>query len=304
MNDKVKEAYEFLGLPEEVQMEEVNRRFDMLLKRRRSIGAPGTAEALAFEKEVQAYRLILDTHAKQEVEEAESSRLQKYGRFAGTARRLEDFFRLYRTQVIIGIIAVAVLIGGGIAYKNHLDKQRYLASLPPVDLNIMFLGNFMAEDDPEGDGAPLEAAILKSFPDWKRVETRLIPLTSNGGATEVAYRQKAMAEMSVDPPDLVVLDKDTLAWLAQGDGLETLKDSWLTEWLGGKNGEGVVEKAVDADDGIEAVYGINFTDSKLAASLPVLHNDTKLIAGVFANSKNHDKALEFLKEAAEQESAK
>lgn len=299
MNDKLKDAYEFLGLPQDVSMDEVNRRFDLLLKRRKSVGAPGTAEALAFEKEVQAYRLILDEHARREVEEAENNRLQKYGRMAGTVRRLEEFLRVYRTQAVIGIIVLIALIGGGIAYNNHLEKQRYLASLPPVDLNIMFLGNFMSEDDPKGDGAPLEAAILKSFPDWKRVETEIIPLNNSGGATDMAYRQKAMAELAVDPPDLVIMDKDTLNWLAQGGGLDKLEDSWLAE-AGVNADSSVVMKSADAEDGQEAPYGIAFTDTALAQSLPLQYTD--LIAGVYPRAENKEKAIEFVKEAIKEAS--
>ncbi|MFD1773026.1 hypothetical protein [Paenibacillus rhizophilus] len=304
MKDEVKEAYKLLGLPEDVTKEEVNRRFDLLLKRRKSASGSGTAESgpfLAYEDEMKAYRLILDDWARTETQEAENKRLAKWGRFAGTASRLEDFFRLYKTHVLVTVAIIAVLIAGGVALQNHLEEKRIEASLPPVDLNIMFIGNYMPENDPNGDGQPLEEAILKAFPDWRRVEVQTLYIPSSnsgGGAGDMAYTQKAVAELTASPPDLLVLDKDTLPWLAQQGGLELLDETQLAKWFGSGSKDGHVRKALNVKDGIEHPYGIDFTDSALASSLPLKH--AELIAGVYGGASNKEKAFQFLERCAAQ----
>lgn len=69
MNEKLKQAYEKLGLSENVSREEINKRFDLLIKRRKSKASE--EERSAPEEDFQAFKFILDTLDKQEIEEAE-----------------------------------------------------------------------------------------------------------------------------------------------------------------------------------------------------------------------------------------
>lgn len=302
MKDEVKEAYRLLGLPEDVTKEEVNRRFDLLLKRRKSASSsetPDSGLSQTYEDEMKAFRLILDDWARTEVQEAENKRLAKWGRFAGTAGRVEDFFRLYKTHVLVTIAIVAVLIAGVAGVQNYLEKKRIEASLPPVDLNVIFIGNYTAENDLEGNGQPVEEALLKAFPEWRRVEVTTLyipPSNSEGGGGDMVYVQKAIAELTASTPDVLILDKDTLPWLAQQGGLELLDDSRLSKWFSTGSQDSHVRKALNDKDGTEHPYGIDFTNSKLASSLPLKHGE--LIAGVSAGAVNKEKAFQFLERCA------
>lgn len=160
MNENLKQAYVQLGLPETVTREELNKRFDLLLKRRRALTTE--EEIAAYEADFRAYKLILDTWDEQEIQKAEDERLAKYGRFSGTASKWETFMRLYRTHVILGIIGLLVVIFGGKALYDNYQHRQYLASLPPVDAKIMFIGNFESR---------IPAARPRS---WRRRSSRLI----------------------------------------------------------------------------------------------------------------------------------
>lgn len=135
MNEKLKKAYERVGLSENVSREEINKRFDLLLKRRRSKASDD--ERSAPEEDFQAFKFILDSLDEQEIQEAEQQRLAKYGKLSGFASKWERFMRLYKTHVIVSIIIVIVLAVGGNALYNNWQHKKYLASLPPVDAEIM-----------------------------------------------------------------------------------------------------------------------------------------------------------------------
>lgn len=89
MNEKLKEAYERLDLPVDITREELNKKFDLHLKRRKSNSSE--TEAAAYEEEFLAYKTILDGLDQQEIQEAEDKRLEKWGAFSGIARKSENF---------------------------------------------------------------------------------------------------------------------------------------------------------------------------------------------------------------------
>lgn len=199
MNENLKQAYVQLGLPETVTREELNKRFDLLLKRRRALTTE--EEIAAYEADFRAYKLILDTWDEQEIQKAEDERLAKYGRFSGTASKWETFMRLYRTHVILGIIGLLVVIFGGKALYDNYQHRQYLASLPPVDAKIMFIGSFESRI-PAARPRSLEKAIIAAYPEWKRVETVMtyLPRTGEGSdSLDMNYMQKAVVEPGGEP---------------------------------------------------------------------------------------------------------
>jgi hypothetical protein len=171
----LKKAYELLGLPEDASREEVERVFDIELKKSRAKSSEND-----FEAKLKAYKLITGSDDRQKIEEKSRKRYQKWGKLAGTAEKVEDFFRLYRTHVIVGIIAIIVLTVATVTFVNHRQEQKRLAALPPIDLSIMYLGGFMSDMDNGGDTA-LEQAMLDQFPEWKRLKLTMTYLPSSYG---------------------------------------------------------------------------------------------------------------------------
>lgn len=292
-NDNLKQAYEVLGLPENASREELEREFDILLRRSRSRNLdPGEAEEI--ERKIQAYKQIVETEEQRKLAELTRRRYEKWGKFAGTAEKVDDFFRLYRNYVIIGIIAIAAIIWGTNAYLNHLEEQRRLAALPPIDLSIIMAGNYMTDDQNGGVDA-LEQAMTAQIPGFQRVEIEMLYLPMQGEAlttADIAYQQKAMAVIASTSPDIYITDAPTFEWLSNGGAflsLDDLVNGELKDFLT----EDSLVKDVSDEDNTEHVYGIKVTNSRLVKDLPLGYTD--LIISLRVDAKNKDKAIAMIK---------
>ncbi len=296
MNEKLKQAYERLGLSENVSREEINKRFDLLLKRRRSKSSD--EERSAPEEDFQAFKFILDSLDEQEISEAEQQRLAKYGKLSGAASKWERFMRLYKTHMIVSVIVLIVLAVAGNALYNNWQHKKYLASLPPLDASIMFIGNFGLKD-PSGKNDDLNEAIIKLYPEWKRVDASIsyLPRTGEGADSfDMNFMQKAVVELAANHPDILILDEATLEWIGGQDGIQDIKsivdsgkiakDDPRLKW--GKNPE----------SGQEELYGVDITDSPFVAALPVNHGEEDMIIGVLADDEVKDKAIALIEHIA------
>ncbi|WP_310832716.1 hypothetical protein [Paenibacillus pedocola] len=302
MNEKLKQAYERLGLSENVSREEINKRFDLLLKRRRSKSSDD--ERSAPEEDFQAFKFILDSLDEQEISEAEQQRLAKYGKLSGAASKWERFMRLYKTHVIVSVIVLIVLAVAGNALYNNWQHKKYLASLPPLDASIMFIGNFGLKD-PDGKNDDLNEAIIQQYPEWKRVDASIsyLPRTGEGADSfDMNFMQKAVVELAANHPDILILDEATLEWIGGQDGFQDIKsivesgkiakDDPRLKW--GKN----------PDTGQEELYGVDITDSPFVAALPVNRGDEDMIIGVLADDEVKDKAIALIEHIAGEKAAK
>lgn len=300
--EKLKQAYEKVGLPENVSKEEINKRFDLLLKRRRSKSSDDE-ERSAPEENFQAFKFILDSMDQQEIQEAEEQRLAKYGKLSGAASKWERFMRLYKTHMIVSIIIIIVLAVGGNSLYNNWQHRKYLASLPPVDAEIMLLGNFGTQD-PDGKTDDLEAAILAQYPEWKRVEVSIVYLPQTGPESntfDMNFLQKAVVELAANHPDILLLDEATLEWIGGQDGFGNLeaivadgsiaKDDSRLKW--GK----------DEESGQDELYGVDITDSAFVNALPLNHSTNNIIIGVLGEDEGKDKLLPFIKHIAGENAA-
>lgn len=288
LDNELQEAYRRLGLQEDVTREELDRQFSLLLKRGRSLSS--------YDEDFRAFKTILDARDQQEIQDSEDQRLAKWGRMSNVMRSLENFMRLYKVHMLVAIIIVAGLIFGGRALYNYQQEQKYLASLPPLDAEIVFLGSFQnQQEDPDNNA--LEQALLKALPSWNRVEVEIIYLpleSSGGGMMDTVYMQKAIAELSASKPDILVMDEGSFAWLGQQGGFQDLKAAAEAGNL--PLDDARLIRMVDEEDGQQKVAGLDFSESDLAASLPVNH--LSMIAALPWNDKNKEKAMEFVEQVA------
>ncbi|GIP52133.1 MULTISPECIES: molecular chaperone DnaJ [Paenibacillus] len=295
--DDLKQAYELLGLPENASREEVEKAFEILLRKSRSRQVKNPADGESgdseYELKFKAYKMIVEHEGRSKINEMSRQRYDKWGSFAGTAEKIDDFFRLHKTKVIIGIIAVAALIFGINAFIDHREEQKRLAALPPIDLSIMFVGNYMSDQSQGGDEG-LEKAMTAQFPEWKRLKVVLTYLPSQGeggGMTDIAFQQKAMAVVATEKPDVYILDENSFNWLGGGGALMNL-DSVANGVLKPLLKEDNLIKGREEEETEEHIYGIRVTDSPLAKQLPLAMQD--MIITLRYESENQDKAIHFI----------
>ncbi|MNC40908.1 hypothetical protein D3C75_896500 [compost metagenome] len=196
-----------------------------------------------------------------------------------------------------------MLVFAGNALYNNWQHKKYLASLPPIDAKIMFIGNFGVKDE-DGKMDALNQAIIEQYPEWKRVDSTLVylPKTGEGSDTlDMNYMQKAVVELAANTPDILILDEATLEWIGKQDGFQNLepiladgkisKDDPRLKW--GKVGESTEEQ----------LYAVDITDSKFVSSLPINHNTKSIEIGVLGGDEPKEKIIQFVKHIAEEGAA-
>ncbi|WP_433943551.1 molecular chaperone DnaJ [Paenibacillus sp. SN-8-1] len=285
----LKHSYEVLDLPDNSSREEVEKRFDILVRQYRS------KPSEEFEPIAKAYRNITETQDRKKFDELTKQKYAKYKSFAGPAEKIDDFFRLYKGRVFAGLIALVVVIVGINAYLNHRAEQERLAKLPPVDMSVMILGDFSSSDGQE-DTAAIEESLKAPFPEWKRVTALLSYLPKQGlGQASMALQQKALLQLGTERPDLFIMDKESYAWISNSSALMNLDaeaKGRLSPWLK----ESQALKAKQVDNPAEHIYGIDVSNSPLAAKLKLKLTHSELILGIRDGAVHKEQALHFIEQ--------
>ncbi|REK77532.1 J domain-containing protein [Paenibacillus paeoniae] len=285
--DDLKQAYKVLGLKEHAPKEEVEKRYSTLVRREKARSKSGDrAGDEEFGQMTNAYKLILASEDEKFTQAFNEKEYGKYKNMAGKAQKLDHFWRYYKFHTLGAIALIGVIIYGIMSYIDHKEHERYLASLPPMDLEVTFMGTFMEESGQ--DKNLVVESLMEPFPEWKRVEysTIFVPQDDMG---RYAYLQKALVTLMAEVPDLYLMDKYMFEWLGpQGALLPLDTRSELAAY-----GDSPAALSLQTDDDPEgSVYGIDLSKSQLFKDLPMMK--IELIAGVRANAKHPDNAVKFI----------
>lgn len=304
---ELKQAYQKLGLPENSSREEVEKRYELLMRqeRKRKRENPADAEpSPEFEEINRAYKLIMEHEKRKVVDSITGQQYGKYKRLAGPMQKLDYFFQYYKWHLVIGILIVAGIIYGVNTYLERQEEKARLAALPPADLEAVFVGQFFLPDQ-STDTAPVEEAIVEQMPGWKRAVVRVHTLDmERQDMYDVAMQQKVIIELATEQPDVYITDSNTFYWLANNGVLRELdaevqgrfKDllpegaAMRTAIVNHVPGEEEAEPAEEE----EHVYGINVGASPLAEELPIMMED--MIVGIRLDAKNTDNALDWIEQ--------
>ncbi|MEX1031674.1 MAG: hypothetical protein WDZ91_16740 [Paenibacillaceae bacterium] len=229
MNDiELKQAYSTMGLLDDAPMDDVDKRYAILLKKQHSQQARATEDsahpeaAVDYEQINQAYRLLLQHHK----EKASLAFEQEY--YSATHRKwkldkLDHFWQYNKFRIISAVLILAVIFYGINTYMDKRAERIALSKLPPADIEIMFYGDYYTEDIPK-----LEKALLEQMPEWKRVIITVTQVPSDPtNPYSISLQQKAVIMLMTQKPDIYVMDKSTFEILSVQQALLEGKD-----WLG------------------------------------------------------------------------
>ncbi|MGO4544552.1 J domain-containing protein [Paenibacillus sp. 2TAB23] len=292
--DELKQAYETMGLPELAAKEEVEKRYTTLMRQARSRtqqhkdNAEGTEDS--FAKITQAYRLILEYEDRKLTDAFNEQEYGKYKKMAGQAQKMDHFWRYYKFHTFGAIAAIALIIYGVISFMNYREEQERLANLPPIDLSVSFMGNYMLKEDAPKE-EPIENALLTAFPEWKRFVSTVTLVPSDEQA-QYAYMQKAVLVLATEHPDVYIMDKGIFEWVGTQGVLMSLDDDVNGDFKPLMR-DGIAKKLKTEEDTEEHVYGIDLSSSALVDQVPLYKES--MIIGIRPDSKNPDKAKAFIK---------
>ena len=299
--DDLKEAYKLLGLPEDADREAVEKRYFILLRQARARQMRGdsaetdpTADPEAINR---AYRLIV---AEEERKERERTREQLYGKDEKAAERkakIEHFFHYYKYHLLGAVLLIAAVIYGVNAWLDHRAEQKRLASLPPPDLEIHFVGQFW----PSGRDRSIEdvePAVLSQFPGWQRVVPRLsyVPQEMQSGQ-DYAFVQKLVIDLIQYKADVFILDDRQFSGLSSQQLFKRLDDPAFGG-LADAIPEAAKRMGQTEEDPSPVLYGIELNGHPMLAEWPVIGTDSVIVA-VRADTARIDKVRVFIERLLE-----
>lgn len=269
----LQEAHDVLGLPATATSEEVEERYFLLLKKAK------TGQDIDVDRVSRAYRTIVEAMREKKVQELE----QQYYGDAVWKRKLAEFWAKHRTTVIVSVI---VLVLAGMFLHTFLDqraKRIAEANRPPIDVYVMFVGEFYHEDE-----EVLPDRMLADFPAWQRVDA-LISLAPENPRDpyEVAALQKNVVLLMSERPDVYIADKHNFNSLMIQSAFLPLDD------LAGQfPAEKLVHGKTEQDE-TTRIYGIDVSDSPLFAEWGILDKGERIV-GLRYDTERPDQALAFL----------
>jgi len=290
--EDIKQAYQQLGLEPFADKEAVENRYTSLLRKERSRtkvteNESATQDTFDFAKITQAYRAILDYETQKYTEAFEEQEYGKYKKMAGSAKKIDHFWRYYKIHTFAAIAVVAIIIYSISAFMDRQEHKRYLASLPPVDVSISFIGNFFNSAQ-DGDMEPVNERLLTEFNQFQRFDTDIVYIPQDQ-AMQHAYLQKAVIMLFTETPDIYIMDEFTFNWLSPQGILAPLEEnSKLAEYANSK----YALKGITEEDPVERVYAFDVSNTSLKDGLPISYMN--LYIGMRKNAPNPDKAMQII----------
>lgn len=268
----LKQAYEKLGVPEGADMDEVEKKYDLLLRQADTrIRRDPSPEAKAHLEEInQAYRLIRDTHRQREIEAYEQEKYGKYGSGGKWVQKLEHFWEYYKFHLIGSIIGIIIVVT---VAQTVIDNRRE-ANLPPPDLEIMLFGDYR-----HADVEALETTLAEAMPELERIRVIHVPVSFNMElGYDYAMQQKAIVMLATERPHIFLVDEGTYQWLGTQGPFRDLEH--MVRQVGADESLWVKGHTIELGDN---VYGIDTTESAIWEHLRA-PNSKKIITV----SENHE----------------
>jgi hypothetical protein len=279
INMDLKKAYEIMELPENSSIEEVEKRFDILVRRMR--GKKSETELDDSESVINAYKTIKEFERKVEVDRYNQARFGTNVRKKERSEKIENFWIHHRWKVFAFIAVIAVIA----VVSNIVINNIKLANLPKPALEVMMYGDYYGVNDQD-----LEKAILEKFSDWKRVKAIInyVPGATTG-MTDSAYLQKSIVILATEHPDIYILDKATFKTMLKQNALTNL-DSWKSTISTDHTAEQLITGS-QANDTEAHLYGIDLSDDPIWKAIGLPQNEK--IAVLSINQKNTENAKRF-----------
>ncbi len=294
-----KESRTIMGIPMNSSKEDIEKKYDVILKKYRKMKMDGTLTKEAeedFQKKTDAYKILMGY----EVEEPNSPKKETYVDKAfvkaGVDRKkVDNFFHYHKYHILISIIAIIIIAA---SVYSIVTKVK-----PDITIGILGEVHEQATDT-------FKQKITKSLPEIKEVGLETVMLSNRiNDPNSSMYIQKAMVLFAASDTDVFLLSKYVFdqyasdgAFMAMDDiakdfRIDTESSNYLKlkvveEWNQPQDPKEkrTVKSYRDAEP---KLYGIDVTNSEFFKDVDVLGPE-KILA-VRAEPENFDLIKKLIK---------
>jgi len=295
----LQEARKILGVIKSSPKDDIEKKYDIIMKKYRILKMNGTLDIKAEEdyiKSTDAYRIVMGYEVDTpEVERKETYTDKAFEKVGIDRKKANNFYYYYKFHILISIVVVIVIV---------LTVRSFVTRVDP-DITIGFIGevNQQAYDS-------FEAKIKQKLPEIKNIAFDYAMLTNNtNDPQEYAYRSKAMVLLSVSDVDLFLVSKyvyDNYAsngpFMDLEDVAKELKiDVSASEYLKLRVVDEWEEPSKDSEkrkvkayrDAEPKLYGIDVTNSDFFKGIDLIGPEKILVVRV--EPKTRDLILKLIK---------
>ncbi|UOE94313.1 hypothetical protein [Alkalihalobacillus sp. LMS39] len=280
----LKKAYHVLDIPENATEEEIEQQYMVWIRQHKAQLNNPNQTPIPMDDINEAYRLI-----KEDLLD------KKYGTKTPKSpfrEKLDHFFHYYKFHVVISVVSIVILYSLATTFISAQQEKAYLESLPPAEVDILFVGDYMLEDP-----SLIEGDILDMIPEWERVTADIIYTPSQASDNfDVAQQQKSMVLIATQKADVYFFDEESFVRFSRSGSLLPLPEEKF---------EGVEDRFIKTEteeNPTELTYGLDVSDHPMFSHLE--RKPDQLIATVIMDTPNEENALLLLQQFVDTENDK
>ncbi|WP_112180249.1 MULTISPECIES: hypothetical protein [Paraliobacillus] len=280
----IKTAYQILGLQEGATIEDVEKRFLILIKKQQTLNYlkkdENTIEQINSDQTNEAYTVLRAYLLNEMNDKIEVSWKKSF------KSNFQHYFYYYKYPALglfIVIILVISLINSVVDSKS---KQAELADQTPIALNVTLFGEYINEDL-----SPFQNNLTAMFAEWNRIKVDLLysPRETNS-QQDLGAAVKSQTILTESSPDVLIVDAHQFDILVSNGSFLSLDDI-SSEALKVAGKDRLLYDQTE-DDNTEHLYGINITDSTIFQGAAI--SGSEKIAVIVKGTDRFERALEFV----------
>ncbi len=300
MKYTLQDARKILGVTKASSKEEIEKKYDVLLKKHRMLKMEGKLDQESeteFQKSTDAYRIIMGYEVEEPVVEKKETYTDKAFEKVGIDRKKADnFFHYYKVHIIVGIIAIIIIAASVYSIVTKVD--------PDITIGLLGEVNYDVQEK-------FKQKIVDNIPELKVVGADSAVLSSSlDDAQSYSYWQKALVLIAASDIDVYLVNKFAFenyaingAFLALDDiardnGIDVSKSDYLRlraveEWDTPKTSTDEPRQVKKYADAEPKLYGIDVTNSEFFKDVNIVGPEKILVIRV--EPKNFDMDMKLVK---------
>lgn len=277
---KMADAHEILGVKKDAGIEEIKKRYSMLLKKHKMMqgNMHYHSEDTSIDDITDAYNLLMgyvtEVSEQDETKRPPNPVLKKMGI---DEKKAGNFLHYHKVHIIISIVIILMVV----------STVRGCVNRVPSDLNLAFIGEFYYNENDT-----FKQNIIDRMQEIKEISIDGALISPNIDAQqEYAMQMKAMVLFAADEIDVYFLDKETFERYGKQGAFVNLDDIVQILYVDMLENEDYVLKLEDQDE--KHLYGVDVSKSSIFNGTNVVGEEK--IAAIGGRAKHYETAVQFIK---------